>query len=126
MKIGLAAASKIAGKSFTDVILHHKDKVRHRVTNQILSLSGEKNTVINPNLFFNRIICVLKSSSDLEEFMSFELAPQPSSLFHDGVMRKPNKSAPSALLKSFVSTYPHMPDKCQYVYALWCWAYNKE
>ena len=57
----------------------------------------------------------LKSSSDLEEFMSFELAPQPSSLFHDGVMRKPNKSALSALLKSFVSTHPHMPDKCQYV-----------
>ena len=47
--------------------------------------------------------------------MSFELAPQPSSLFHDGVMRKTQKSALSGLIKSFVSTHPHMPEKCEYV-----------
>ena len=115
VKIGLAVASKIAGKSFTDITLHRKDKVKTMGDKPNTNTVREKNTVINPDLFFNRITYVLKSSSGLEEFMSFELAPQPSSLFHDGVMRKPNKSALSALLKSFVSTHPHMPDKCQYV-----------
>ena len=47
--------------------------------------------------------------------MSYELAPQPSSLFHGGVMRQANKGVLGTFLKSFVPAQLNMPDNCQYV-----------
>ena len=70
---------------------------------------------MNPHLFFNRISCVLKSSSDLEEFLYYELAPQPPSLFSNGVMRKPNKSSLDTPIKSFDPGQQDLPENCQYV-----------
>ena len=99
--VGLAAAAKITGKPFTDITLHRNDKVKTMSDKQnSINIRGQ-NTVVNPHLFFNRISCVLKSSSDLEEFLYYELAPQPPSLFSDGVMRKPIKSSLGTLIKSF-------------------------
>ena len=58
VKIGLAAASKIAGKSYTDVTLHRKDKVKTMCDKPNTITVRGKNTVINPDLFFNRITYV--------------------------------------------------------------------
>ena len=47
--------------------------------------------------------------------MSYELAPQPPSLFHNGVMRKTTKSVLGTLLKSFAPVQPNIPNNCQFV-----------
>ena len=69
-QIGITAASKIAGKCFTDVTLHHtnKEKTMDGKPNTI-TVRGKK-TVIYKDLFSNGITFVLKSSSYPEEFMS--------------------------------------------------------
>ena len=59
-----------------------------------------KQSAVNLTLFFNRITCILKTSSEMKD-LSYELAPQPPSMFHDGIMRKSNKSVLGSLLKSF-------------------------
>ena len=107
----------MTGKPFTDITLglHRNDKVKTISDKQnSINIRGQ-NTVVNPHLFFNRISCVLKSSSDLEEFLYYELAPQPPSLFSNGVMRKPNKSSLGTLIKSFAPGQQDLPENCQYV-----------
>ena len=114
VQIGQAAAFKIAGKQFTEVTLHRNDRVKTMGDKNSIKIRGQA-TVLNPTLFFNRITCVLKTSSDMEQFMSYELAPQPPSLFHGGVMRKPTKSALGTLLKSYAPVHANIPNNCQFV-----------
>ena len=114
VQIGLAAASRITGRQFTEITLHRNDKVKTMGDKNSINVRGQ-NTVVNPTVFFNRITCVLKTCSDMEQFMSYELAPKPPSLFHDGAMRKTNKSALGSLLKSFAPAQPNIPNNCQFV-----------
>ena len=114
VQIGLAAASKITGEKFSEIKLHHTDKVKTIGDKNTINVRGQ-NMVVNRSLFFNRITCVLKTSSDMEQFMSYELAPQPPSLFHNGVMRKTTKSVLGTLLKSFTPVQPNIPKNCQFV-----------
>ena len=66
-------------------------------------------------LLFNRITCVLKSSTDVEQFLTYELAPQTPSLFLDGAIRKPINSALGNLLKLFVPIQTHLPNTAHFV-----------
>jgi len=112
VNIGLAAASQMSGKQFTEVKLRRSDKVKTiNEKTDTINVRGQ-NVVVNPNLFFNRITCVLNKSSELEEFFAYELAPQPPALFKDGSMRKPTKSTLGALLKSFVAKQSNLPGTC--------------
>ena len=83
VQIGQTAAAKLTGKSFTEITLHRSDKVKTIGDKNSVSIR-EKNTVVNPTLFFNGITCVLTSSTDMEQFLTYELAPQTPSLFLDG------------------------------------------
>jgi len=57
--IGLAAASGMDDKKFTDVTLRRKDKVSTiGGKNNTVKAKGQ-NTEVNPSLLFNRIMCVL-------------------------------------------------------------------
>ena len=51
-------------------------------------------------------MCVIRNTSDMEEIFTYELAPQPPSLFHDGIMRKTQKSALGNILKNYVAHLP--------------------
>ena len=114
VQIGLAAASKITGKCFTDITLHRTDKVKTMGDKNSINVRGQS-TVVNPTIFFNRITCILKTSSDMEKYMSYELAPQLPSLFQDGAMRKPTKCALGTVLKSFAPMQHSLPNNCQFV-----------
>ena len=115
VQIGKSAAKKLTIKSFTEIPLHRSDKVKRIGKKNSVSIHG-KNTVVNPTLFFNRIPCVLESSTDMEQFLTYELAPQPPSLFLDSAMRKPTKSALGNLLKSFVFIQTNLPNTALVIY----------
>ena len=51
----------------------------------------------------------------MEQFLTYELAPQPPSLFLDGAMRKPTKSALGNLLRSFVLIQTNLPNTAHFV-----------
>ncbi|KAK3895921.1 hypothetical protein Pcinc_000394 [Petrolisthes cinctipes] len=62
VQIGQAASSKITGKKFTEITLHRSDKVKTMGDHSSISVRGQ-HTEMKPTLFFNRITCVLKTSS---------------------------------------------------------------
>ena len=64
---------------------------------------------------FNRITCLLSNATDIEEFLTYELAPQPPSLFKDGVMRKPTKSSLGNILKSYTEPHANIPGNAVFV-----------
>ena len=113
--IGLLAASKMDGKIFTDIKLCHKDKVvTIGANNRTVKIRG-LNTEVNATLLFNRITCFINSGSDMQGYLAFELMPQPPSLFHDGVMRKPAKSSLAHLLHSFITHQFNVPENSFFV-----------
>ena len=74
--IGLVAASARVGKNFTYVKLSRKDRV----------------TTITSALFM-RITCIINSTTEMDDYMSYELAKQPPSLFDKGVILRTANSA---------------------------------
>ena len=46
----------------------------------------------DPNVLFQRLIMLIDRSEDLTDCFDYELTPEPTSLFKDGLMRKPNKA----------------------------------
>ena len=89
LQISHEAASKITGKKFAEITLHIKDKVRTLGDKNTIKVKG-KQTAVNPTLFLNRITCILKTSSEMKDFLSYKLAPQRQFMFHNGIIRKSN------------------------------------
>ena len=113
-EIGEAAANAITGKVFSEVKLKRSDKVTTISGANTIKVRG-RSALVNPTLLFNRITCVLKNSNEMEEYLSYELSPQPSALFHDSTMRKTNKNALGLLLKSKVESMPSLPDNSRFI-----------
>ena len=99
-EVGCIAASAMTNGNFSDVKLKCNDKVKTIAsTANTVTIRNERVT-INPDVLFSRITCILRDSSEMEVYLSYELAPQPPSLFQDGLMRKSPKSASGQLLRS--------------------------
>ena len=118
VEIGLAAASEMNGRKFTDIKLHRNDKVKTiGAKSETVKIRGQS-TEVNSTLLFNRITCVLNNGTEMESFFAYELAPQPPSLFKGGVMRKPTKSSLGLLLKSFTKE-SNLPKKWSLCFRWW-------
>ena len=61
------------------------------------------------------MMSILRDSSEMEVYLSYELAPQPPSLFQDGLMRKSPKSALGQLLRSKAPLESRFPDDAMYI-----------
>ena len=84
--LGKEVADNFTGKSFVDTIPRKSKAVTIRSSKKSVNVRGE-NVDINPQTFFNRIICILNNSEEMELFLSFELSSEPVSLFKAGQMR---------------------------------------
>ena len=98
--IGLKAAAKMDDKPYTEIKLSSKDKV--------ITISSAKDTVkvrgrdavIKPTLLFMRITCDMQDSSEMDNYLCYELAQQPPSLFEIRAMCKTDKSGLGTMFKS--------------------------
>src|SRR6218665_831800 len=111
--VGSSVAARINDKIFSELKLkpNYTVKTISGGTNTV-KISG-KSVAVSPTLLFSRIACVLKNSSDMKSFLAYELAPQPPSLFHDGLMRKTNKNV--QLLKSKVEPQSQFSQNSMFV-----------
>ena len=113
--VGEAAASSLTGKVFSDIKLSRNDRV--------VSITGSRNTikvrgqevVINPTLLFLRITCVIKNKSEMKNYLKYELAKQPPSLFDKGIMRKGNNSTLGNILKTKSPIHSELSDDACFV-----------
>ena len=89
---GKCCNKNMTRKCYFELSLSRKDKVKSlAATNNTVKLHGNE-VVVNPNLLFNRISCVLNRSTELGLYLEYELCPDPPSLFEGGQMRKTDKS----------------------------------
>ena len=101
---------KMIGKAYSELTLHRKDKVKSLAAmNNTIKINGE-DTVIIPSLLINRITCIINTSTEMETFLQYELAPQPPYLFLDGQIRKTEKSALEKMMKSLIDCQNTIPD----------------
>ena len=110
VQVGQNAIAKMMGKTYAKLTLRRKDKVKSfGAMNNTVRVRGE-DVVVNTSLLFNRITCILNTSSELDVFLQYELAPQPPALFVDGQMRKSAKYALGNMVKAMVTCQKAIPD----------------
>ncbi|KYN28694.1 hypothetical protein ALC57_01884 [Trachymyrmex cornetzi] len=91
-QVGLNAMQKVDGDNFKDIKLKRSYKcVPLLAVNSKLVINKEV-VPIDPLLLFQRISIIKNSDKELEEFLQYELAPFPLSLFDESGMRKNVKS----------------------------------
>ena len=80
-EIGARAAEQVTGKDFPSVKLKRNDKVvSFDFHKQKVTVRG-KTLDINPSILFSRIRCVLNTSKEMEDYLSYELSLYPPALF---------------------------------------------
>ena len=57
-----------------------------------VKLKNQTYVVISPLTLFSRLIAIARDAERLEQVFQYEVTPEPTSLFKDGMMRKPTKS----------------------------------
>ena len=71
---------------------------------------------VNPTILFQRLIVLIERSEDMTSYFEYELTLEPTALFKDGFMRKPNKaSLGKALAKNSCTTHSALAEKSKYV-----------
>ena len=92
LAVGKQSIAKMIGQNYNDLTLGRNSKVKSLASTNNTIKVHDKEIVINPYILFNRISCVLNTSEDLAFHLTYELCPDPPSLFDNGQMRKSNKS----------------------------------
>jgi len=91
VEIGRVSMDSIVGKHFSDVSLKRTSRVLTLASlNSSIKVNGEV-TPIDPLLLFQRISFIKKSDEELKEYLKYELAPYPLSIFNELGMRKSKK-----------------------------------
>ena len=90
---GAIAQTKVDNLEYSNASLSRKDMVITLANLQQGVKVGEQSIVVDDDRLFNRLIAIADRSNDVEPYFEYELTNTPTSLFKDGFMRKPNKSA---------------------------------
>lgn len=93
LKIGVHGIKKIIGSNFKDVKFKRVDKVHPLATVNSAIKIHDAIVPVDPMLLFQRIIIAKKDDEELVNYLEYELAPYPLSLFNETGMRKTKKSA---------------------------------
>lgn len=64
---------------------------------------GNDRVVIDPLVLFSRLILFVQRSTNIQTYFRYELAPIPTALFKDSMVRKPKKSTLAKALDKKVS-----------------------
>ena len=114
-ELGCVSANSMIDGNFIDIKLMRNDKVK-TIASMINTVSIRKELVtINYSVLFNRITCILRDSSDIELYLSYEFAPEPTSILLEGLMRKSQKSALAQLLRSKALLESGLPNDATYI-----------
>ena len=102
-EVGQAIQNQMDGCAFSDVTVKKRSTIKTMIQLQKGIIIGEKTVFINCRNLFNRLIILAERSEDMQPFFQYELTSTPSSLFKDGLMRKPDKAALGKLLSKDAS-----------------------
>ena len=109
-----AIGCKFVGRKFT-FSLQRKDKVVTRSSlSTAVKIRGEE-IIVDPIIIFHRLALVINKNDGREEFFSYELATEPTSLFKNGLMRKGTKVDKGKNIRKNVNSLTLHPEGALYV-----------
>ena len=111
-KVGKAIQKQLDEISFLEAKIKCKDQVHILECLKARVQVGNEKIHVDPMLLFSRLL--VERAEDMRECFEYELTSTPTSLFENGLMRKPNKSALGRALKQNVSSV-EPPDPSFYV-----------
>ncbi|KMQ87541.1 hypothetical protein RF55_13145 [Lasius niger] len=91
--IGTTAMEKKIGNNFNDIKFSRADRVLSLLTVNSNVKVRDTTVPIDPLLLFQRISVMKRSNKELRDYLQYELAPYPVSLFDELGMRKTKKSS---------------------------------
>lgn len=97
-EVGTAGIMRIVGTNFAAVTFRRKDRVLPLATVNSALFIEDRPVIVKPTTLFQRMVITKQSDEELQEFLTYELAPYPPALFDDGFLRKGTKSS---LYKTF-------------------------
>ena len=92
-KIGESIHNALDGVAMADAKIKRKDQIVCLDFNINAVNIGKKPVSINPTLLFNRLSALAGREENIEKYFEFELTAYPTSLFKDGLLRKPDKAS---------------------------------
>ena len=98
-EVGAAIMKKMDGMCFGEIVLKKVDRARTLANVSMKMPVGDKKIAIGSNILFSRLLIVMQRSTDMEPFFRYELTAEPTALFKDNCLRKPDKSVLSKELK---------------------------
>ena len=98
-------------------------EVKLKRSYRMVTISGSKSKTsvrgtdveIKSTILFLHTTCVIKDTSEMDEYLKHEFSGQPPSLFEKGLMRKTAKSSRANLLKSKVNVLLTIPAEAYFV-----------
>ena len=90
--VGLQIQVDLDGKCIEEAVIKRNSKVKTFQDLLPTTKIGDKNVYIIPTILFSRLTALANFRDEIEENFCFELTPEPTSLFRQGMMRKPVKS----------------------------------
>ena len=91
--IGFKLQEKLDKVCFESVSMKRKEKIRTLALLQDTVKVQNESIVIDPLVLFGRLSLIAQNRDDAAAQFAYELAVEPTSLFKNGLMRKPTKSS---------------------------------
>lgn len=76
----------------TDATIKKKDQIRTLECLKVGVKIDKENIYVDPMLLFSRLLVIVERDDNMLKYFKYELTPEPTSLFDNGVMRKATKS----------------------------------
>ena len=103
------------GISFSNSSVKRKEQIKS-LEELNVGLKLDKETIyVDPSVLFSRLLLMIEREQRMIEYFRYELTPVPTSLFEDGMMRKP---ANSLLMKAVTKNVPRDASHVSPVYIL--------
>ena len=109
--VGRKLQEKLDGACFENVSMKRSEKIRSLThLRDTVKVQNEK-IMFDPFVLFGRLSLLVQNQEDAAAQFMYELAQEPPSLYKNGLMRKPSKSA---LRQNLVKDSPNCKEQCDF------------
>lgn len=107
--VGVAIQRKLDGVCVEDATIKSKEQVRTMESLRPGVKIEGKTVHIDPCILFSHPTTILGSGEDVMKYFDYEMAPEPTAIFKDGLLRKPTKSTLRNLLLDKINPSSDVP-----------------